>query len=115
MDLTAELYRRCEPAAYANVPMLDGAPPRPDAWRAAVDRVVAWRKEGRDVLVHCAYGHGRAVTVVIGALVALGFDRTVDDALARVRRVRPRARLLPGQRAMLEAAVASLAPGADRR
>jgi protein-tyrosine phosphatase len=98
VDLCAELPRRGECAAYVAVPMLDGAVPSEQAWRTAVEAVGRFRGENTPVLVHCAYGHGRSVAVVIGHLVATGQEPDLDAALARVRRVRPAARLTPGQR-----------------
>lgn len=101
LDLTAEMPRRGEAVAYRCVPMLDGAAPREPDWRIAVDQAVAWRKEGHTVLVHCAYGHGRSVAVVIGVLLAEGIVQTPDEAQAIVQKVRPRARMSPAQRGFL--------------
>lgn len=106
LDCTAELPRRVRPAAYRCVPMLDGAPPGYAEWTEAVEQVLSWRAEGRDVLVHCAFGHGRSVTVLVGALVLAGVEPDVDAAFARVRAVRPRARATPSQREMARLAVA---------
>lgn len=98
LDLTAELPRRGDALRYHCVPMLDGAPPEPDAWRAAVDQAVAWRKEGLPVLVHCAYGHGRSVAVCLGVLVAEGHFPTWEAAHAHVLSLRPRATMTAAQR-----------------
>jgi hypothetical protein len=109
LDLTAELPRRGTALRYRCVPMLDGAPPDPAHWRAAVEQARTWRAEGLPVLVHCAYGHGRSVAVCIGVLVAEGLASSWEDAHARVLRVRPRAVMTPAQRRMVAAAVESLA------
>lgn len=101
LDLTAELPRRANPARYRNIPMLDGAAPDPAAYHAAVEQVLAWRAEGLEVLVHCAYGHGRSVAVVVGALVRAGIEPDVARAHARVLAVRPRARMSAPQRALV--------------
>lgn len=98
LDLTAELPRRGEALRYACVPMLDGAPPEPEAFRAAVAQVLVWRAEGLPVLVHCAYGHGRSVAVLVAAMVEAGLHDTWEEAHARVLAVRPRARMTPAQR-----------------
>lgn len=108
LDLTAELPRRGDALRYRCLPMLDGAPPDAELWRAAVDQAVAWRAEGLPVLVHCAYGHGRSVAVCIGVLVAEGRAPTWEAAHQLVLAVRPRARMTPAQRAMVAAAVATL-------
>lgn len=101
LDLTAEMPRRGEAACYRCIPMLDGAAPRPEAYAAAVEQALAWRREGHPVLVHCAYGHGRSVAVVVGVLVAEGLANDLGEAQAIVRRVRPRARMSPAQRSFL--------------
>lgn len=108
LDLTAELPRRGGALRYRNVPMLDGAPPEPGAWREAVDLALAWRREGLPVLVHCAYGHGRSVAVCIGVLVAEGRFTTWEAAHAHVLTLRPRARMTEAQRRMVAQAVATL-------
>jgi len=108
LDLTAELPRRGAALRYRNIPMLDGAPPAPAAWRDAVEQVLAWRREGLPVLVHCAYGHGRSVAVCIGVLVAEGRFSTWQAAHAHVLGLRPRARMTGAQRRMVEAAVATM-------
>lgn len=104
LDLTAELPRRGTAAIYRNIPMFDGAVPHREDWHAAVAQVLAWRKEGREVLVHCAYGHGRSVAVVLGVLVREGLAADPVVALAMVRAVRPRARLTTEQRRFVDAA-----------
>ena len=98
LDLTAELPRRGEASAYRSIPMLDGDAPRPEDWELAVAQALAWRAAGGNVLVHCAYGHGRSVAVVIGVLVREGHAPNADGALLLVNRVRPGARMSPPQR-----------------
>ena len=107
LDVTAELRLRASPAAYRAIPMLDGAAPRLAAWEAGVEQALEWRRAGRDVLVHCAYGHGRSVSVVIGVLIAEGWDPDVDSALRRVQAIRPRARLTGPQRRLVDRGVAA--------
>ncbi|MSQ02959.1 MAG: hypothetical protein EXR71_13905 [Myxococcales bacterium] len=97
LDLTAELPRRGEADHYRSIPMLDGAGPRREDWEAAVEQAVAWRQQDAPVLVHCAYGHGRSVAVIMGVLVRERLAHDAPSALAIVRRVRPRARLAPAQ------------------
>lgn len=103
LDLTAELPRRGDAARYRAIPMLDGATPRPEDWEAAVEQAIAWRREGLDVLVHCAYGHGRSVAVVVGVLVREGHAPHAEAAVEMVTKVRPRARMSPGQRSFVRA------------
>lgn len=112
LDVTAELPRRGDAARYACIPMLDGAPVPPDAWRAAVAQARAWRAEGLPVLVHCAYGHGRSVAVVVGVLVAEGAAASWEEAHARVLAVRPLAKMTGAQRRQLATLTADRAPRA---
>lgn len=106
VDVTAELPREVEPALWRCVPMLDGAAPPLAAWQEAVTQAVRWRREGHEVLVHCAYGQGRSVAVILGVLVHEGHFPDVESAYAYVRRVRPKARLTAAQRALVERGVA---------
>lgn len=106
LDCTAELPRRAQPAAYRCVPMLDGTAMAPEALHEAVEQVVRWRAEGRPVLVHCAYGQGRSVAVTAVVMVRCGLASSLDDALDRIRALRPRARLVRGQRGVVEAELA---------
>ena len=108
LDLTAELPRRGEALRYVCVAMLDGAQADDEGYHTAVETALAWRREGIPVLIHCAYGHGRSVAVLIGVMVREGSAADWKDAHAKVLAVRPGARMTPGQREM----VARLAAGA---
>lgn len=102
LDLTAELPRRGEALDYANVPMLDGRGMSAEAFAAAMERAQAWRAAGHPVLVHCAYGHGRSVSVACALLVAEGIDPDLDAAEARVQALRPKAGIRAYQRPVVE-------------
>jgi len=102
LDCTAELPRRAAPAAYRCVPMLDGGTTSSARLEEAVAQVLAWRAAGLPVLVHCAYGHGRSVAVMVVALVRLGLAPDAETALAQVRAVRPRARPTGSQWAVVQ-------------
>lgn len=54
------------------------------------------RRAGHSVLVHCAAGVSRSVTLVISYLLLKGVERSVEGALSRIRKVRPNARPNPG-------------------
>ena len=101
LDLTAELPRRGTALRYACIPMLDGAPMADADFHAGVAHVLAWRAEGLPVLVHCAYGHGRSVGVLVGAMVAAGWAPDWETAHARILAVRPRAKMTAAQRAVV--------------
>lgn len=94
LNLCAEFPRlsRLDRAAdlqTAYLPILDGAAPTERQFRSAVDWIAARHGEGRTVLVHCAQGRGRSVTVAAAALCRLGLASDSDDALARVTAARP--------------------------
>jgi predicted protein tyrosine phosphatase len=96
LNLCAEFPRlsRLDRAAgltTAYLPILDGAAPTERQFRAAVDWIAARHGEGRSVLVHCAQGRGRSVTVAAAALCRLGLATDPADALARITAARPRA------------------------
>ncbi len=101
LDLTAELPRRGTALRYACIPMLDGAPMSEADFHAGVAQVRAWRSEGLPVLVHCTYGHGRSVAVLVGAMVAEGLATDWETAHARVLALRPRAKMTAAQRAVV--------------
>ena len=89
LDLTAELPRRGDAQEYACVPMLDGRGMSAGAFDRAMVQVQAWREAGHDVLIHCAYGHGRSVSVACALLVAhapiwRGFDTLLGSVSAAV-------------------------------
>lgn len=102
LDLTAELPRRGAALDYANVPMLDGRGMTPAAFARAMAVALEWRAAGHPVLVHCAYGHGRSVSVACALLVAEGIDPDLDAAEARVRALRPKAGIRAHQRPVVE-------------
>jgi protein-tyrosine phosphatase len=72
------------PGRWLNVPIRNlGVPGDAQAFRDAVDEVVAALKAGDAVLMHCAAGIGRTGTAAACVLKRLGL--TADDALERIR------------------------------
>jgi hypothetical protein len=108
VDCTAELPRRGRASEYRCCPMLDGVAPSPNALIPAVQQVLDWRSAGRTVLVHCAYGHGRSAIVASAAMVIAGDAPNVDDAIRRIKSLRPGARFSPSQRMAVARAVEML-------
>jgi hypothetical protein len=111
LDLCAErpeapTVRAIAGGRYVAAPTLDGGT-LPDAvFDAAVERVVAWRRAGARVLVHCALGHGRSASVAAAVLVAAGDAPDAAAALGRLNGVRPNVGLHDVQRASLDRWVA---------
>lgn len=94
VDMTAEFV---EPAdlqeeigkgrlRYHCLPTLDGMPPSVEDLSA----LVAELKEARvPTYIHCAAGHGRAATVAAALLVARGDAADIEDAVSKMRAIRP--------------------------
>lgn len=100
LDLTCELPRRRD-GAYLCVPTWDGTAPTLDGLERAVAWAVERREAGERVLIHCAHGRGRSVTVLVAALVAAGLHPTWQAAYAHVQTVRS-VLLTRDQQALLE-------------
>ena len=49
------------------------------------------RKQGHNVLVHCAAGHSRSVSIIIFYMIHKQGWKSVEEALAHIQRVRPTA------------------------
>ena len=115
LDVTAELPKVvASEGGYLNLRVWDTHGPSP----AQIDTAVRWiaeaRRSGKKVLVHCAHGHGRSVTVLAAALLAQReeegggegaescSDASVDAVIAHIQTFRPRAKLNARQRRALE-------------
>jgi protein-tyrosine phosphatase/membrane-associated phospholipid phosphatase len=90
LDLTAEFSETAEfrSAVYENTPILDLTAPTIEQ----LQRDVAFLSEnaGRGVVyVHCKIGYSRSAAVVGAWLIAAGECGTADEAMARLRAVRP--------------------------
>jgi membrane-associated phospholipid phosphatase len=86
VDLCAELPG-C--AGSRAIPLLDLVAP-PPARLAAAAAAIDERRALGPVLVCCALGYGRSAAAVATWLVATGYAATLDDAVAEIRRARPR-------------------------
>ncbi len=101
VDLTAEFP---EPEGVRNgrdyicVPTLDASVPVDGQFVELVETVN--RIDG-STYVHCAQGHGRSGTLVAALLLARGAAKSVDEAVATVRKARPGVRLNAQQKALL--------------
>jgi 1-acyl-sn-glycerol-3-phosphate acyltransferase/membrane-associated phospholipid phosphatase/predicted protein tyrosine phosphatase len=79
---------------YLNVPTLDLTAPDPASLQRAVQFVTAHAQRGI-VYVHCKVGYSRSAAAVGAYLLASGHARTVDEALAMIRRARPQVVIRP--------------------
>jgi protein-tyrosine phosphatase len=102
IDLTAEMR---EPRGvfssrrYMCFPTLDATAPRPDDVRAILEAVSTCHGE---VYIHCAAGHGRSAAVVACIMIQRGCARTLDEAEAQLRLIRPGIRLNQAQRSLIQ-------------
>jgi membrane-associated phospholipid phosphatase len=103
VDLAAELPSRVGNCCAR--PMLDLVTPTPAQLRDAAAAIEAARAAG-PVLVCCALGFSRSAASVATWLLATRRAATVDDAIALVRRARPRIVLGATARAAIAAAAA---------
>ena len=54
------------------------------------------------VYVHCALGYSRSATVIAAYLLSVGISNSIDEAVARIRAVRPEIVMQPEQLKALE-------------
>lgn len=102
VDLTCELAAvlpEDDVVTYLSVPILDAGWPEPARLLATVRTI---RDLPRPIYLHCAQGHGRTALVAAAILLAEGDAKTAEEALGRVRAVRPGVRVNGGQRRVLE-------------
>ncbi|KAL3685469.1 hypothetical protein R1sor_003491 [Riccia sorocarpa] len=104
VDCTCELPRpdHADPREYLNVPTWDTRGPFPEDIEKAVQWAVKKREQERPIYVHCAFGHGRSVTVMCALMVALGLTDTWSKAEKLIQVHRPRARLNKAQQESLQ-------------
>ena len=103
LDLTGEFSepRAFRALPYLNLPVLDLTAPSHDDLRAAIDFINAHRHQGV-VFVHCKIGYSRSAAVVASWLMDVGLAATADEAVARIRAVRPSLIVRPEARCALQ-------------
>jgi protein-tyrosine phosphatase len=90
LDLTAE-FSEARPllaTRYLNVPILDLTAPTPEQLRQCV-AFLSENAAGGIVYVHCKIGYSRSAAVVGAYLLESGMAASAEDAMARLRAVRP--------------------------
>ena len=90
LDLTAE-FSEAAPfleARYLNVPILDLTAPTPEQLGRCIDFLSEIATDGT-VYVHCKIGYSRTAAVVGAFLMASGAASSAEEAMARLRAVRP--------------------------
>ncbi len=102
VDLTSEFP---EPKSvttgrtYLCLPTLDTSAPSLEAFHDLIRTVAS---SDQPTYIHCALGHGRSAMVVIAVLIARGDAATLDEAIAKVKAIRPGIKINPPQRRLLE-------------
>ena len=102
VDLTCEFTEpraiRCR-GEYVCLPTLDGMAPSLESVLALTERLAATDKT---VYIHCAEGYGRTGVVAAALLLAAGQAQDAQEAVSRVREIRPNVRLGSQQTHTLE-------------
>lgn len=73
--------------SYLCLPITNGLAPSMEQFHSFMDFVRGQHEQGRAVAVHCVAGIGRTGTMLAGHLVSSGMG--ADEAIARVRKLRP--------------------------
>lgn len=94
---------------YLSIPALDGTAPSLHDTKYAVDWMEDRLKQGKNILVHCAAGHGRSATVVAALLIARGLATDAESAERLMKTIRPLVSLNRSQRRLIARYVADLA------
>lgn len=89
VDLCAEISGNANERHYAAIPMLDLVAPTPDEITRAVHRIVEAHRHG-PVLVACALGYSRSASAIVAWIVHTGREASIESAVERLRRIRPR-------------------------
>ncbi len=103
LDLTCEFSEisALRQLSYRCIPVLDTRAPSLESLKAGAEWIEAESAKG-PVYVHCALGHGRSATFVAAYLLLSGKARTSQEAIDRIKALRPRIGLHPEQVALLE-------------
>lgn len=99
LDVTCELPRT-RGDAYLCLPTWDATEPTLEDLERGVSWAVEQRAAGRTVLIHCAHGRGRSVTVLCAALAKAGVYPSWEEAYNDVGK-RRRVRITEVQRRLL--------------
>lgn len=96
-DVIVDLRREATKSAYPSdriqwiqIPLGDNSPlVTEQLFKQAIEEVVGAYKAGKKVGFHCGAGSGRAGTVAVGTLLALGLATTVGEAEEKAKNIRP--------------------------
>lgn len=87
---------------WIKIPLGDHATePEHTLFAQAIQAVVAAYHQKQKVAFHCSGGKGRTGTVAVGVLLELGICKTLEEAEAMAKSIRPVINIKPDQRASL--------------
>lgn len=87
---------------WIKIPLGDNATgPEHPLFAQAIQAVVSAYHQKKKVAFHCGGGKGRKGTVAVGVLLELGICKTIDEAEAWAKSIRPVISVKPAQRASL--------------
>jgi len=88
--------------AWVKIPLGDNATePEDKLFAQAIQAVVLAYHQNKKVAFHCGGGKGRTGTVAVGVLLELGLCKTIDEAEAMAKSIRPVINVKPDQLASL--------------
>ncbi len=107
LDLTCEFSEipALRQLSYRCIPVLDTRAPSLDSLKAGAEWIKDESAKG-PVYIHCALGHSRSATFVAAYLLLSGKARTPQEAIDKIKVIRPRIGLHPEQVALLKEMVA---------
>ncbi len=94
VDVTAEfdaagIMTQMSDFQYLNIPVFDHNAPRLGQLNKAVHWIDVQRRSGKKVLIHCALGQGRSVTVLLGYLLFKSKQKDLHQLIEQVTEKRP--------------------------
>ncbi|WP_313396663.1 phosphatase PAP2/dual specificity phosphatase family protein [Atlantibacter hermannii] len=103
LDLTSECVRASAPVTpWHTCPLLDLVVPEPCQIMEGVAQLRLLREQHDSVLVCCALGLSRSAMLVAAWLLTEGYDRTAQEAVARIQACRPQIILTADHHAVLQ-------------
>lgn len=96
-DVIFDLRAEAPEADYDRIhsPIVDDAENQNESIKQSIEHVVNAYNEGKKVYFHCAGGSNRTGTVAIGSLLSLGKAKTIEEAEAIAKAVRPKINVKP--------------------
>lgn len=101
VDLRAESSGSSTLENRVHCPIVDDAAHQEATIKEAVNYVADAYRDGKKVFFHCGSGNGRAGTVAVGTLLALGEAKTIAEAEEKVRKARPTINVKPAMKEAL--------------